>query len=73
MNSPVISTVKSPGIIMSNADYKRPSSILSVASSSRDRRQREMEEETPPLSRNWTGTIFLSCHFFIEIVSERLD
>ncbi len=56
-------TVKSPVIVQSNADYKRPASIQPSARSFASERY-----EKEPLPRSWTVTLFLSLHVLIAIV-----
>lgn len=63
MNSGKITpSMKSPAIVQSNADYKRPASIQPSVRS---------EDDGKPLPRNWSGTLFLTLHVFIAIVRTR--
>lgn len=53
----------SPVILLTNADYKRPSSILSSRS-----RGSTPFSSVAYLPVYWWGVIMLSCHFFIGTV-----
>lgn len=48
---------KTPVVVLTNSDYKRPASILPTRT-----------EPANPLPRNWSGTLFLSLHFFLALL-----
>lgn len=60
-------TIISPVIVPTNADYKRPASAKSFGSNSA-----AGDDSKELLDRNWLGLAFLSLHFFIGLVSERV-
>lgn len=59
------SITASPAIVLTNADYKRPSSILSSRSEGSTRESTEMY-----LPVYWWGILMLACHTFIGMVTK---
>lgn len=53
-------STKSPVIVTTNADYKRPNSTSTAAS--------QNDNKSVSLERNWVGLIFLSIHFLLGLV-----
>ena len=61
------SITTSPVIVLTNADYKRPSSILSSRSAEGSTTIKPAEMN---LAMNWWGISMLACHFLIGMVTK---
>ena len=61
------SITTSPVIVLTNADYKRPSSILSSRSAEGSNTSKPAEMN---LTINWWGILMLACHFIIGMVTK---